>query len=113
MFTFEKFYELYHMICPRADIEELFKEVWVDKSYSKSWNVYIMKIEMNKYSTFVRWIEDTFIYQQTDFMQYLFLFSSKCKSTALYPVSVTTFDVVDLGTSPFSLCHNWLSSSMR
>ena len=26
-FTFDKFYELYHMICPRTDIEELFKEL--------------------------------------------------------------------------------------
>jgi len=26
-FTFEKFYELYHKICPRTDIEELFKEL--------------------------------------------------------------------------------------
>jgi len=26
-FTFDKFYELYHKICPRADIEELFKEL--------------------------------------------------------------------------------------
>lgn len=24
-FTFDKFYELYHKICPRNDIEELFK----------------------------------------------------------------------------------------
>jgi len=28
-FTFEKFYELYHKICPRADIEELFRELYV------------------------------------------------------------------------------------
>lgn len=28
-FTFEKFYELYHKICPRTDIEDLFKELWV------------------------------------------------------------------------------------
>lgn len=28
-FTFEKFYELYHKICPRTDIEELFKELCV------------------------------------------------------------------------------------
>lgn len=26
-FTFEKFYKLYHKICPRIDIEELFKSV--------------------------------------------------------------------------------------
>jgi len=26
-FTFDKFYELYHKICPRSDIEELFKEL--------------------------------------------------------------------------------------
>ena len=26
-FTFEKFYELYHKICPRCDIEDLFKEL--------------------------------------------------------------------------------------
>ncbi|BFZ07040.1 hypothetical protein BsWGS_10079 [Bradybaena similaris] len=26
-FTFDKFYELYHMICPRTDIEELFKDL--------------------------------------------------------------------------------------
>lgn len=31
MFTFEKFYELYHKICPRTDIEDLFKELWVHK----------------------------------------------------------------------------------
>ena len=29
LFTFEKFYELYHKICPRSDIEELFKELYV------------------------------------------------------------------------------------
>jgi len=29
-FTFEKFYELYHKICPRSDIEELFKELYVN-----------------------------------------------------------------------------------
>jgi len=28
-FTFEKFYELYHKICPRSDIEDLFKELYV------------------------------------------------------------------------------------
>ena len=28
-FTFEKFYELYHKICPRTDIEDLFKELYV------------------------------------------------------------------------------------
>ncbi|XP_005100848.3 1-phosphatidylinositol 4,5-bisphosphate phosphodiesterase beta-4 isoform X1 [Aplysia californica] len=27
LFTFDKFYELYHMICPRTDIEELFKDL--------------------------------------------------------------------------------------
>ncbi|XP_025105032.1 1-phosphatidylinositol 4,5-bisphosphate phosphodiesterase beta-4-like isoform X2 [Pomacea canaliculata] len=32
-FTFDKFYELYHKICPRSDIEELFKEISSDKSY--------------------------------------------------------------------------------
>lgn len=32
-FTFEKFYELYHKICPRADIEELFKEMSGSKSF--------------------------------------------------------------------------------
>lgn len=26
-FTFEKFYSLYHKICPRNDIEELFKQM--------------------------------------------------------------------------------------
>jgi phosphatidylinositol phospholipase C, beta len=26
-FTFEKFYELYHKICPRNDIEELFRSM--------------------------------------------------------------------------------------
>jgi phosphatidylinositol phospholipase C, beta len=26
-FTFEKFYALYHKICPRNDIEELFKSM--------------------------------------------------------------------------------------
>jgi len=29
LFTFEKFYELYHKICPRSDIEELFRELYV------------------------------------------------------------------------------------
>ena len=28
-FTFEKFYELYHKICPRSDIEVLFNEMYV------------------------------------------------------------------------------------
>lgn len=28
-FTFDKFYELYHKICPRNDIEELFRSMWV------------------------------------------------------------------------------------
>lgn len=28
-FTFEKFYTLYHKICPRNDIEELFRSMWV------------------------------------------------------------------------------------
>ncbi|ESO08873.1 hypothetical protein HELRODRAFT_109918 [Helobdella robusta] len=28
-FTFEKFYELYHKICPRTDIEDLFKDMYV------------------------------------------------------------------------------------
>jgi len=28
-FTFEKFYELYHKICPRSDIEDLFRELYV------------------------------------------------------------------------------------
>ncbi|XP_064623819.1 1-phosphatidylinositol 4,5-bisphosphate phosphodiesterase beta-4-like isoform X4 [Lineus longissimus] len=32
-FTFEKFYELYHKICPRLDIEDLFKELSGGKSY--------------------------------------------------------------------------------
>nr|ABJ96343.1 phospholipase C beta [Chaetopterus pergamentaceus] len=32
-FTFDKFYELYHKICPRTDIEELFKELSGSKSY--------------------------------------------------------------------------------
>lgn len=27
IFTFEKFIELYHKICPRTDIEDLFKEM--------------------------------------------------------------------------------------
>ena len=27
LFTFDKFYELYHKICPRTDIEELFREL--------------------------------------------------------------------------------------
>ncbi|KAK2157223.1 hypothetical protein LSH36_195g03078 [Paralvinella palmiformis] len=35
-FTFEKFYELYHMICPRSDIEELFKEISRSKNYITS-----------------------------------------------------------------------------
>lgn len=26
-FTFDKFYELYHKICPRNDIEELFRQM--------------------------------------------------------------------------------------
>jgi len=29
LFTFDKFYELYHKICPRTDIEQLFSETWV------------------------------------------------------------------------------------
>lgn len=28
-FTFEKFYSLYHKICPRNDIEELFRSMYV------------------------------------------------------------------------------------
>lgn len=28
-FTFEKFYALYHAICPRNDIEDLFRSMWV------------------------------------------------------------------------------------
>ncbi|KAK6180992.1 hypothetical protein SNE40_008943 [Patella caerulea] len=32
-FTFDKFYELYHKICPRTDIEELFKELSGGKPY--------------------------------------------------------------------------------
>lgn len=28
-FTFDKFYALYHKICPRNDIEELFRKTWV------------------------------------------------------------------------------------
>jgi len=34
-FTFDKFYELYHKICPRPDIEELFKELYV----LSAWNI--------------------------------------------------------------------------
>jgi len=30
-FTFDKFYGLYHKICPRNDIEELFQSMWVRK----------------------------------------------------------------------------------
>ena len=26
-FTFDKFFQLYHLICPRLDIEDLFKEL--------------------------------------------------------------------------------------
>ncbi|KAL8559637.1 1-phosphatidylinositol 4,5-bisphosphate phosphodiesterase beta-4 [Nucella lapillus] len=32
-FTFEKFYDLYHKICPRSDIEELFKELSREKQH--------------------------------------------------------------------------------
>ncbi|XP_060577835.1 1-phosphatidylinositol 4,5-bisphosphate phosphodiesterase beta-4-like isoform X1 [Ruditapes philippinarum] len=32
-FTFEKFYELYHKICPRTDIEDLFKEWSSNRPY--------------------------------------------------------------------------------
>jgi phosphatidylinositol phospholipase C beta len=32
-FTFEKFYELYHKICPRSDIEVLFNEISKGKPY--------------------------------------------------------------------------------
>lgn len=32
-FTFEKFYELYHKICPRTDIEDLFKELSKNKDH--------------------------------------------------------------------------------
>uniref|UniRef100_A0A1I8FEJ5 phosphoinositide phospholipase C n=1 Tax=Macrostomum lignano TaxID=282301 RepID=A0A1I8FEJ5_9PLAT len=31
-FTFDKFYELYHRICPRQDIEDLFNELCTDNS---------------------------------------------------------------------------------
>jgi len=34
-FTFDKFYELYHKICPRPDIEELFKELYVLSAFRK------------------------------------------------------------------------------
>ncbi|XP_055878716.1 1-phosphatidylinositol 4,5-bisphosphate phosphodiesterase beta-4-like isoform X1 [Biomphalaria glabrata] len=33
LFTFDKFYELYHMICPRSDIEDLFKSLSQNRSY--------------------------------------------------------------------------------
>ncbi|XP_059156311.1 1-phosphatidylinositol 4,5-bisphosphate phosphodiesterase beta-4-like isoform X2 [Physella acuta] len=33
LFTFDKFYELYHMICPRSDIEELFKDLSRSRSF--------------------------------------------------------------------------------
>jgi len=29
-FTFDKFYALYHKVCPRNDIEELFTSMWVE-----------------------------------------------------------------------------------
>nr|QNT60760.1 phospholipase C beta [Dugesia japonica] len=32
-FTFEKFYELYHKICPRTDIEEIFKDLSSSKDF--------------------------------------------------------------------------------
>ncbi|XP_041352770.1 1-phosphatidylinositol 4,5-bisphosphate phosphodiesterase beta-4-like isoform X1 [Gigantopelta aegis] len=32
-FSFDKFYELYHKICPRTDIEELFREISKNKQY--------------------------------------------------------------------------------
>lgn len=32
-FTFDRFYELYHKICPRSDIEELFKELGGTQSF--------------------------------------------------------------------------------
>ncbi|KAJ8308545.1 hypothetical protein KUTeg_013419 [Tegillarca granosa] len=32
-FTFEKFYELYHKICPRTDIEDLFRELSLEKNH--------------------------------------------------------------------------------
>ncbi|XP_071081471.1 1-phosphatidylinositol 4,5-bisphosphate phosphodiesterase beta-4-like isoform X2 [Haliotis cracherodii] len=32
-FTFDKFYELYHKICPRSDIEELFRELTQNKPF--------------------------------------------------------------------------------
>ncbi|XP_076442610.1 1-phosphatidylinositol 4,5-bisphosphate phosphodiesterase beta-4-like isoform X2 [Babylonia areolata] len=32
-FTFDKFYDLYHKICPRSDIEELFKELSREKQH--------------------------------------------------------------------------------
>jgi hypothetical protein len=35
-FTFDKFYDLYHKICPRSDLEELFKELWV------VWNIFCL-----------------------------------------------------------------------
>lgn len=30
-FTFDKFYALYHKICPRNDIEDLFRNMWVGR----------------------------------------------------------------------------------
>lgn len=33
-FTFDKFYELYHKICPRNDIEELFQSITEGKAES-------------------------------------------------------------------------------
>lgn len=35
-FTFDAFYDLYHKICPRNDIEELFQSMWVRESFSHS-----------------------------------------------------------------------------
>ncbi|KAH9495022.1 1-phosphatidylinositol 4,5-bisphosphate phosphodiesterase beta-4 [Bulinus truncatus] len=33
LFTFDKFYELYHMICPRSDIEDLFRSLSQNRLY--------------------------------------------------------------------------------
>lgn len=41
-FTFEKFYELYHKICPRNDIEELFQQITQGKADSISLDQFIL-----------------------------------------------------------------------
>lgn len=49
-FTFDKFYALYHKICPRNDIEELFRKTWV----SFNFYIYDFKFDLLNYIWFRR-----------------------------------------------------------